>query len=812
MLGYVPLPNSSTAQYNNYTLADNEPIVQTNETLRIDWNATDRSRYFFSYNTRYNVNPAGARDLPGVADPGVSLQLQPIHFFRGGFDHTFNSSLLNHFVGGVSRQITNQISPAASSGFDPTSLGLTNIMGKGFPVFSGTGLTQFGQSTLNDQKDASGQVTDQMDWQKGRQSFVFGIDYRYDTYADVDTATEPGQFYFSGSQTAGESGNGTTLTGNGFASFLLGETSGGREVAPSLISLWVQHYGALYAEDTYQARKDLTLDLGLRWSVDPPRYSRQGRQNNFSPTAINTGAQGTGTPGALVFAGAGTGRNGDRTETWADTEYKDFAPRIGFAYAPAGLDNKTAIRGGYGIYYAPLIAADFGNGPNVTGFTAVASPNSPDGFDPSFQIDNGFPAYTAAPNLDPSQENFTGAAVNWIQKKDGRPGMVQNWSLQLQQQLARDLIFTIGYVGQHSTRLNANLRNPNNIPVSAFALGGQLTEDYNQLPAALQAKYPVPYSGFNQTNELAQVFRPFPQYYQIGGTGFNNVYQALGQATYNSLQATLQRQFSQGLHLQLSYTWAKTITDADSAIPFEASSGTGGNFQNPFDLHGEKALSIQDIPQTFVASYVYELPFGQNKAFLSHVNWLANELVGGWEVAGIQRYQTGQPLNGPCGYGVPAWDNCIRFNFNGDQRNLVNPAAKHGHFHPFQGQQRYLVGSIPLNADGSVNTAAHVTNTPFSDPNPIQGLNAPAYQFGNEPKVLDARIRNYYQEDISILKNFAIHDSIHAQLRAEMFNLPNRHVFGGPNDDSPYDSANYGYVNGTQDAPRVVQFQLRVNY
>ena len=813
VLPLIPLPNQGSSNTNNYTYADSEPIVQTNESIRFDWNATDKSRYFFSYSTRYNVNPAGARDFAGVADPGLSVQLQPIHFFRGGFDHTFGPNLLNHFVGGVSRQATDQESEAFAAGFNPLSLGLSNVQGIGFPQFSGTGLTNFGQSTVNNQKDASGQVTDQIDLQHGRHSFVFGIDYRYDTYADVDPSQEPGQFYFSGAQTAGENGssNGNLLTGNGFASFLLGETSGGREDVPSLISLWVQHYGAVYAQDTYQASRELTLNVGLRWSVDPPRYSRQGRQNNFSPTAINTGANGTGTPGAMVFAGVGPGRNGDRTETWADVEYKDFAPRIGFSYAPASLDNKTAIRGGYGIYYAPLIAADFGNGPSVNGFSAVGQPTSINGFDPSFQIDGGFPAFAPAPNTDPSQENFTGGGVDWIQKADGRPGMVQNWSLQLQQQLAHDLIFTVGYVGQHSTRLNANLRNPNNIPISAFGLGTLLNTKYSALTAAQKAKYPLPYPSFNTSNTLEQVLRPFPQYDEIGGTGFNNVYQALGQATYNSLQATLQRQFSQGLHLQLSYTWSKTITDADSAIPFEGASGTGGNFQNPFDLHGEKALSIQDVPQEFVSSFIYDLPFGQGKHFLGGAGYLVNQAIGGWQVAGILRYQTGQPLNGACAGGIPGWDNCVRFNFAGDQRSLVNPAVKQGHFNPFLGQQRYLVGTIPLNANGSVNTSAHVTGTPFSDPNANQGPNIP-YQFGDEPKVIGARVPNYYQEDISFIKHFPIRENINAELRGELFNIFNRHVFGGPNDDSPYDSANYGYISGTQDAPRVAQFQLRVNY
>ena len=517
-----------------------------------------------------------------------------------------------------------------------------------------------------------------------------------------------------------------TDTGNQFASFLLGATSSGHLNNPALVSLWIQHYGAVYLQDDFKLLKNLTLNLGARYDVDPPRYSRQGRTSNFSSTAINTGAQGTNTAGAIVFAGSGAGRNGDRTETWADVYYKDIAPRIGFSYAPSA---NTAVRGGYGIYYAPLIAADFGNGSNVDGFSANANPNSVNGFTPAFSLDAGFPSYPPPPNLDPSQLNFQGLA--WIQKGDGKPGMVQNWSMQVQQQVAPDLVFTLGYVGQHSTRLNANVRFPNSLPVQYFGLGTLLNQPSNSA-AAQAAGIHLPYPSFSGSNPVGQALRPFPQYYNLGGQGFGQPYEPLGMATYNSLQATLVRQFRDGLHLQASYTWSKTLTDADSAIPFEGASGTSTNYQAGAPRITEKALSIQDIPQMFVLSYIYELPFGRNKHFLNQ-SGLLNELVGGWQIGGIQRYQTGQPLNNPCASGVSGYDGCFRFNFAGDQRNLI---AKHTHFNPFNGQDRYLVGAV--NTVGS-NEVVDFSTIPFSDPNANVSATG-RYQFGDAPRVLDARI------------------------------------------------------------------------
>ena len=113
---------------------------------------------------------------------------------------------------------------------------------------------------------------------------------------------------------------------------------------------------------------------------------------------------------------------------------------------------------------------------------------------------------------------------------------------------------------------------------------------------------------------MGQALRPFPQFYNLGGQGFGTVYEPTGMSTYNSLQSTLVRQFRDGVHLQASYTWSKTLTDADSAIPFLGASGTSGN--NPgAPIRTEKALSVQDIPQIFVVSYIYELPFGRDKRF-----------------------------------------------------------------------------------------------------------------------------------------------------------------------------------------------------
>ena len=205
VLKFVPTPNfGSGGLNNNYRIIDNEPIVQTNYSIRIDWNATQRNRFYGSYTNRENVNPAGARTLPGPVDPGVSVQYQPVYYARAGWDFIISESLLNHFNIGITRQPTYQVSTAVSAGFQPSSLGLTGTGGIGFPQFvPGEGLANFGQSTHNAQVDSSFGLQDAMTKQLGRHSLTFSVDYRYDMYSDTDTSTLPGQFSFSRAQTAG---------------------------------------------------------------------------------------------------------------------------------------------------------------------------------------------------------------------------------------------------------------------------------------------------------------------------------------------------------------------------------------------------------------------------------------------------------------------------------------------------------------------------------------------------------------------------------------------------------------------------------
>ena len=234
--------------------------------------------------------------------------------------------------------------------------------------------------------------------------------------------------------------------------------------------------------------------------------------------------------------------------------------------------------------------------------------------------------------------------------------MTSNWSLQLQYQLAQDFIFTMGYIGQSAQNLHSGfLSNINNISPSAFAYGDHLNDQYNYIPqggASMGVK--APYSTF--AGNLGQAIRPFPQYDYIAG---DCCLENLGHSSYDAMVVSLNRRFRQGFNLQASYTWSKNLTDADSTIPFsfEPQQVQGMSSGN---LKLEKAVSLQNIPQTFSLSYLLQLPFGKGRKYLNN-NRALDYVVGGWQLGAIQRYQSGQPLAFGCQTGIPYYQNCITF-------------------------------------------------------------------------------------------------------------------------------------------------------
>ena len=823
LVAYYPAPTNSSV-FNNYTQDSLKPITNTTYTVRIDQNISQKTKIWGSYSTRENaLFTGGFATLPSPVSTQGWWQDFTTHFGRAGLDYSIKPTLLNYFIFGADRSNSKNYSQAANIGKDWSSLvGLGNAGGKNFPGI-GTGDAQVGLGNTgnnDDEVDNGFYLDDAIVWTHGHHNFKFGGEVHYQQFSHIVGRNE--NIGFSANETSASPSKGGGL---GFASLMLGEADSGGTNVTLRAPRWISWYYGFFAQDDYKIAPNLTLNIGLRYDVEVPRKEAHSLSSNFSPTAIDPEYD---IPGALVF-----GDKCNCNSRWANTWRKDFAPRLGFAWTPGFLHQKTVIRGGTGIIYGPLIYSDFGGG-MATGYTVNPNATSHNSFDPAFEIDAGMPAFTPPPNEDPGIYNGTYVPGSYITKDAARPATVYNWNLQIQHQLATDLIATVGYIGNHSTDLGSNLLNPNNMSTKYFGLGDALYSPFNGNTAGIAAPFPQFLQNWGGNPQLQQALRPFPQYDFIDqGCCLENV----GMSSFNALVSSVQRHYHEGLNLQASYTLAHTFTDADSALP-----NVGQRVVQDMhveNLHLEKAVSWLDLRHTFVFSGLYELPFGKGKQYLNHGP--LSLIAGGWEVGTVERMQSGQPLSFGCAAGIPGFQNCIRFSREPGvslKSAIYKKGAKHLNpfFVPTPGQSvdpnvhtmfnlEYNdvtrsdsdVSGAPIAFyDVNANYARDCQNTDTHASTYLSnckgGLDQPyAFPTGLPRTTSEIRLPLYFNNDMSIIKKIPFYENYTLSIKAELLNAFNEHSFGQP-DLNPYDIGSFGVPTYTVNGPRNVQLTARFQF
>ena len=831
ILSYYPAPLPGTGIVNNYNFGFTFPILDTTTTFRIDHNITEKSKAYFTYSSRENTRTSTSPEWAGPAGFGRT-QFFGTHYIRFGYDYTINSAMLNHLNLGYNRTNSKNVGAGVGQGggqdWDQT-LGITGgPAGPMFPQINQSNANGMGDNVDGDTIDNGFRFSDTLNWSKGKHQLKFGYEQWYTQYSPLDFSNTSGTFGFNSNQTSTFGVDPSAAnpnapvdvrnqTGNSIASMLLGQLDSGAYGVVQSQARFLRSYFAGFVQDTYKVTPNLTLNVGLRYEIDQPFKEANDNTSILSLTAPNCNSFTPVCPtdpslmGGLVFAGKGPGRDGVTGQRWASTYKKNFGPRIGFAYSPAFLGGagKTVFRGGYGILYGGLQYADFG-GQARQGFRGTAGQFS-NGFDPAFSIDSSFPVPPPSlPNLDPSQVNFQGCCAEaYVAPSYGRPPMIQNWSFEVQRELQRDLILDVAYVGQHSTHLRSNYDAVNTLNPKYFNLGTLLNTQLSN-----QSTVAAPYPTFPTFFPVAQALLPFPQFFGINTDG---QLENLGQSTYNALEAQLTRRFHNGLNLMASYTWSKTLTNADAALPFFATLHQGGAPQNAFDPQGDKAISNQDLPHNLVISYLYELPMGKGKRFMNN-GGVADKVLGGWQIGGVQRYESGQPMAFGCATAPAAYADCIRF----DQvpgSSVLSSAFKSGHWNPVTDS---VFNSIDLPNAINPGSAA------FDDPNSGSHLaTRGTYVFGTMPRVNGAvRMYPYLSEDFSFIKRTKLTETKALNLQVTMINAFNRHIWNRPEDLNPYDSqsniAAFGMMQVTNFSntgggsylllPRKIQLQLKFEY
>jgi len=612
------------------------------------------------------------------------------------------------------------------------------------------------------------QFADDLTWITGKHTIKAGFEWRWHEMNHSGWSREvAGRWNFNRLETGGYDalGNNLSATGDPIASLLLGQVHDANFPIPLEHSI-SERYWSPWINDEIKLTSKLTLNVGLRFDYQTPRTERHNRMSTFDPTLGNPAAGGI--PGAMRFASASA-------RSFEEPKANSWGPRLGFAYR---LTDKDVIRGGYGIYYSGVMYDMWISSPIIGFETNPTAPNLTNGLYPAFYWGDGFPQQYVVypPTITPEVANGTSPIA--VSKEGVTLPRYQNWSLSWERQLTPNLLVDISYVGNHATRLVTNmsgagwpLQNQNN--PSVLALGAKvLGADINS-PEAQAAGIKKPYPTF--VGNVAQALRPFPQYQGISWRNLQD-----GSSHYHSLQAKLDKRFTNGLQFRVAYVWSRLIVTgvADSG---NANDVLGGGPQNPICTRScERTVSTDDVPHTLITTYTYELPFGRGKKLGSNVSSAVNKVVGGWGVAGIQRYQSGRPL----GIGMANDMGGLLFNWT-KRPNKVGSGY----------------GSFTKN----VTVDRYLDPNSWADPGPLT--------FGSAPR-MDADVRTFplYAEDVNLVKDtYVWAEKLKLRFEAQFGNIFNRTFFCPPNTNWS-DAAGFGTVSSQCNIPRRIQFGLRLDW
>ena len=676
------------------------------------------------------------------------------------WDKTLSPNKLNHVLVSV-----NRLSFDSKTG-QVTSLSEgTNLNGKaGLGFVNQTGLATIsagyylgGGSGINRISHTVYSLGDDFTWIHGSHQMQFGFNgTRYYTIGQQGGRTFPyGSFQFSPLE-SGLPGN--SKTGYAAASFLLGQADVGT-FGQYPGQAWVMPYYGIYAHDKWKIRSNLTFTYGLRWDYSSPITDRQDRIANFDPTLPNPGAGNI--LGALTFAGNGPGRDGQKQ--FANGWFWGFGPRLGLAYA---WKPGTVLRAAYGLMY------DTNNTPaprfNQQGFIAndtIQSLNG--GVTPAFNWNSGFPVIPLGPYFDPTFAND--GSTSWMTRNGAREPAIENYNVGIQQKLWAGIVLDASYVGTQGHHLYNGGLNPNQLDPRYLALGTILQSTIGSAQA-VAAGIKAPYTGFVGT--VAQALRPYPQYQTITITS-----DPVGNQHYNALQVRAQKTLSQGFSMLISYTYSKNITDVNNN---GTSVGNSVLAQNYYNLAAERAVATFDLPQSFVASYTYDLPLGKGK-LLKLSNKVADKLLGGWTTAGVITLQSGTPISVTTELSLPAIGSILPNVVPGQP--LYGPHDTRGSFDP--------------SVDKYINLSA------FTSP--------PAFSFGTAPRYFDSlRTFGMRSWNAALMKKFPLTERISLNFKGEFFNVLNTVNFGAPNSD--IQSASFGKITTINGNPRQGQVSATVSW
>ncbi len=789
---YQPVVKQGDGQFamiNNsfFPISNQAQFDQKQLSFKVDRVLTASQRlsgsYAYVYRPRWLLDQGGLWTMDDAAGGPLSrARLQDVKTSMGriAHDYTLRPTLLNHFFGAINRQAN----PSRSLHLGEkggAQLGIQGIDQNGnFPEMNIGGgdrvsfPSPWGYQANDILGGLSWQFGDTISWIKGRHSLKFGVDYRANSLNSRNSAG-PGSFQF-GSGLTGIPGY--SKTGHPFASMLLGLVDSASINVDSPTGSRFRDYAGFFQDD-FKVTPSLTLNLGLRWDYQPQQTEKYNRLYTFCTTCKDP-ALIDGVNGALKWL--------DKGQTgFYPNHHKDFGPRVGVAWQFAP---KMAFRAGYGIYYIGRIPNDWSGSPygDKFGYGGVNQVNNPGNNQAAFNWDNGYPGQVVPASKDISGASYHWGPVYW-DPDGGKVGYTQQWNANIQYELPARMVLDVGYVGSKGTGIYGNqLVKIHQMHPDALQLGDVLNQWIDRgsdIPAAARAMGAVyPFKEPGTWVPVSQLLQPFPQIPNWSEVlAYNS---PVGFSTYNSMQVSLNKNYSHGLSWIANYTFSKSISNLSSAFSSWMNYGHPINYYN---LALEKSVEGWDQTHRVKIGLTYDLPFGTGKSITSSSR-AVNALIGGWSISYIGNYMSGVPL-GFGANGASGWNNWV------NRANIVNPSGD-SLYAGFDGSKFDMASAGQPNSNHT-----YVKTQYIKEPG--------RFELGNGANAI-SQLRGfpYYSEDTGLKKNFTIKERFRARLEADFINFFNRHQFWNP--DTWPANPTFGQVTGVNDDHREVQVGLRLDF
>jgi hypothetical protein len=766
LASYFPLPDMASSYYgqNNYSVTVPQYDRADQLDFKLDQEFTSRWRGSISY-LHYGSREPSYPYFQNIASPNQSLIDRHVDATQANTTITATPTTVIALRWGFNRY-PNYVY-ALSQGFNLASLGFSPSLIRSlqlpasqqyFPSITMGDLQSFGGSGPTNTFYYSTSFSGTVSKFKGRHNLKAGGDYRAIHVAGTPAPTV-GSYSFSSGFTNNENASGSAILGTGasLASMLLGYPSGGSIVTAESLSNMVR-YSAAFVQDDFRFSPKLTLNFGVRYEYETGIFSPNNRFNpGFDAKAVNpiqAQVSGIATPGVLEYAG----QNGYPTSA-GNPNHDKLGPRVGFAYS---ISPKTVLRGGYGLFWAPL---SFGL-QSTFGYTATTNyvATNDGGATPANSLNNPFPAGI----LQPSGNGLgltAGIGGQSISAYDSaaRSTRVHQYSFDMQRELPKGLALVVGFAGSTTHNL---IQGTPNININ------QLPDRYLSMGSQLASKVANPFYGTAggvvnlaaATTTQAQLLLPFPEFGAVSLVNSDR-----GHALYYSFYAKAQKRIGHGLNLLTTVTWARNENDSNGSSNTYDANGSATS-QDNYNRAAEWGRSIVDTPLRWTTAINYVLPFGAKGKLLKAV-------AGGWNMNLQTTMQSGFPLA------------IAQSNLN----SIIGTSV----------QRPNATGMSPETSGSLEDRLSHYLNA-------AAFTQAPAYTYGNVSRTIPVRGPGQANCDFSMFKTYAVRESFKAQFRFEVFNLTNTPLFNSLN--TTFGSATFGQITNQANYPRIVQLGVRFSY